>query len=324
MMSSILRLPGQAVEPRTISLAAVLILLGAAFHVLTPFFFTAANLSNLFLSISVLGIMAAMSTLSIIGRSIDLSVGSIAALVGVVVALLIEKHGVSAPAAMALGLVVGGICGAVNGALAAFIGINPIIVTIGTLSLFRGLAFILTDGQTTLIQDEGMLFLGDGRVLGVPVSVLILAVAFLCCHVTAVHTVAGRAIFAAGANPRAARLAGLPVIAIRFWLFVASGMAAAISGVLLACQSGTAIPSAATTYEILVVTAVLLGGTSLAGGDGALSRTAIGLLIIGTLNNGMALLAVPTFYQMCANGLLLLLAVTVDQVRGRRLGVVEE
>ena len=134
MMSSILRLPGQVVEPRTISLAAVLILLGAAFHVLTPFFFTAANLSNLFLSISVLGIMAAMSTLSIIGRCIDLSVGSIAALVGVVVALLIEKHGVSAPAAMALGLVVGGICGAVNGALAAFIGINPIIVTIGTLS----------------------------------------------------------------------------------------------------------------------------------------------------------------------------------------------
>ncbi len=312
------------VDHRAASLTGLLILLCAAFYGLSPYFLTAINISNILLSVSVLGVMAAVSTIVIVGRGLDLSVGSIAALVGVTTALLTEQHHWGWGAAVLAGLGVGATCGAVNGALISILNINSIIATIGTLSLFRGVAFILTDGQTTLIENDALLFIGTGRILGVASSVWGVALCFVLCHLFATRTVGGRAVFAVGASPRAALLSGLPVKAIRFRIFVASGMSAAVSGLFLAGQSGTAIPSAASGYEVLVATAVLLGGTSLAGGEGSVLRTALGLLIIGVLNNGMALLAVPSFYQICANGLLLLLAVAIDQIRGKRLNDVEE
>jgi ribose/xylose/arabinose/galactoside ABC-type transport system permease subunit len=168
------------------------------------------------------------------------------------------------------------------------------------------------------VQSEALLFLGSGRILGIPFSVWLLAAVIALTHFVATRTIAGRAVFAIGANPHAALVAGLSVPAIRFWLMVASGVSAGLATLLLIGQSGAATPSAAIGYELLVITAILLGGTSLAGGRGSVLRTALGVMIIGVLNNGMVLMSVPTFYQISAHGLLMLAAVTLDRMRSSR------
>lgn len=302
---------------RDFVLAAVLIALFIFFSVFSPFFFSLENISNLLLSVSVIGTMAAVGTLVIVGRGIDLSLGSICALAGMVTALLIENYHWPWSAGIAAGLLAGAACGAVNGATVAWMGINPIITTIGTLSIFRGFAFVLCDGQPVLVQSDALLYFGAGRLLGLPLSVWLLGLIFLITNFAANSTRIGRSIFAIGASPRAALVAGLNVAGLRFLLFVVSGVSAALAGILMIGQSGSATPSAASGYELWVITAILLGGTSLSGGQGSVFRTALGVLIIGVLNNGMVLLSVPTFYQTIANGSLLLMAVIVDQMQKR-------
>jgi ribose/xylose/arabinose/galactoside ABC-type transport system permease subunit len=303
---------------RDFALSAVLIALFVLFSISSPYFFSLENISNLLLSVSVIGTMAAVGTLVVVGRGIDLSLGSICALAGMVTALLIENYHWPWSAGIAGGLAAGAVCGAVNGATVAWIGINPIITTIGTLSIFRGFAFVLSDGQPILIQSDALLYFGAGRLMGLPLSVWLLAVIFVTMNFVAYSTRVGRSIYAIGASPRAALVAGLNVIGLRFLLFVVSGISAALAGILMIGQAGSATPSAATGYELWVITAILLGGTSLSGGQGSVVRTALGVLIIGVLNNGMVLLSVPTFYQIIANGLLLLMAVIVDQLQKKR------
>jgi ribose/xylose/arabinose/galactoside ABC-type transport system permease subunit len=303
---------------RDLALFAVLVALLVFFSTLSPYFFTLENISNLLLSVSVIGTMAAVGTLVIVGRGLDLSLGSICALAGMVTALLVEDKQWAWPAGIAAGLLAGGVCGAINGTIVAWLRINPIITTIGTLSVFRGFAFVLRDGQPVLIQSDALLHFGAGRLFGLPLSVWLLALIFVVTNFVARYTRIGRSIYAIGASPRAAMVAGLNVRWLRFWLFVASGTSAALAGILMIGQAGTATPSAAIGYELWVITAILLGGTSLAGGEGSVARTALGVLIIGVLNNGMVLLSVPTFYQIIGNGALLLMAVIVDQLQKGR------
>ena len=300
---------------RNLSLVGVLSILMLFFAWRSPYFLTIGNLSNLLLSVSVIGAMAAVSTLLIVGRGIDLSAGSICALAGMVAALAIEDFGLHWSAGLLLGLITGALCGAFNGVFVSMLGISPIITTIGTLSVFRGLAYVTNDGQPVLVQSDALLYFGAGRVLGLPFSVWLLAVLFLVCGFVALRTKVGRGVFAVGASPRAALIAGLNVARYRFVLFVASGVSAAVAGVMMVGQAGIATPSAGIGYELWIITAVLLGGTSLNGGSGSVGRTAMGVLIIGVLNNGMILLSVPTFYQIIANGALLLIAVVLDQLR---------
>jgi ribose/xylose/arabinose/galactoside ABC-type transport system permease subunit len=300
---------------QSLGLIVFLTALVLAFSLASPHFLGVRNLTNVLLSVSVIGTMAAVGTLVLVGGSLDLSVASIAALAGVISAYLVDELGVAPAAAILVGLAVGTACGAMNGAIVTRLKINAIITTIATLAIFRGAAFVVTDGQIVTVHDELTLFLGAGRWLGVPVAVWLMAGIFVAAHVVAFHTAAGRALYAVGASPRASQLSGLRLGRIRFWILVASGLAAGLAGILLAGQSGTAVPGAAPGYELLVVTAVLLGGTSLHGGEGRVSGTLLGVLIIGVLNNGMTLLSVKTFYQMIANGLLLLVAVTFDQYR---------
>lgn len=303
------------VDLQSFGLLAFLALMVAALSFVSPYFLTLGNIINILLSVSVIGTMAAASTLVMVSRNLDLSVASIAALSGVLTAQSLGGWGFPAPLAILFGIGVGALCGAVNGFLINVCRINSIITTIGTLSVFRGVAFVITNGSTALVDDETLIFLGSGRVLGIPVSVWLMLLIYLAVHVLTTRMRVGRALYAIGANPRASLLAGLRLERYRFWVFVASGISAGLAGVLLNGQSGTAMPGAAVAYELLVVTAILLGGTSLHGGEGRASGTLLGVLIIGTLNNGMTLLSVPSFYQTVANGMLLLLAVGIDQYR---------
>lgn len=323
-MNASMQAIARRLDLRNLGLVAFVALLAVSFSLASPHFLTFGNITNMLLTVSVIGVMAAVSTLVIVGRELDLSIGSVAALVGVVVAILVESKGWSWPAGLAAGVAVGVLTGAFNGFMVGSLKVNAIITTIGTLALFRGLAFIVTDGQTEMVQNQSLLAFGSGRILGVPYSVWILIAVFAAAHFLAERTTVGRSIFAIGASPRAALLAGLNVNRIRFCMFVASGVSAALAGVLLIGQSGAAVPSGATGYELQVITAVLLGGTSLAGGEGSVLRTALGVLVIGILNNGMVLLSVPSFYQIAANGVLLLVAVGIDQLRIRRGSFNEE
>lgn len=302
-------------DAQSLGLLVFLVVLSICFSFMSPVFFSVQNLLNVLLSVSIIGVMAAVSTLVVVGRGLDLSVGSVAALSGVVAGMAVETAGYPWWIGVIAGITAGTAAGVFNGIVVTVLNINPIITTIGTLSLFRGVAFIITDGHTIAVNDEVLLFIGSGRVLGIPVAIFLLVLVFLLCHIVAEKTKIGRSLYAIGASPRASLLSGLNLRQIRFWAFAASGASAGVAGLLLVGQSGTAVPSAATAYELLVVTAVLLGGTSLAGGEGRTVGTLLGVLIIGTLNNGMTLLAVPSFYQIAANGLLLLVAVWLDQLR---------
>lgn len=323
-MNASMQAIARQLDLRNLGLVAFAALLAVSFSLASPHFLTFGNITNMLLTVSVIGVMAAVSTLLVVGRELDLSIGSVAALVGVVVAILVESKGWSWPAGLAAGVAVGVLTGAFNGFMVGSLKVNAIITTIGTLALFRGLAFIVTDGQTEMVQNQSLLAFGSGRILGVPYSVWILIAVFAAADFLAERTTVGRSIFAIGASPRAALLAGLNVNRMRFCMFVASGVSAALAGVLLIGQSGAAVPSGATGYELQVITAVLLGGTSLAGGEGSVLRTALGVLVIGILNNGMVLLSVPSFYQIAANGVLLLVAVGIDQLRIRRGSFNEE
>ncbi len=284
------------------------------FTLTSPYFLSMGNLINVMLSMSVIGVMAAVSTLVLIGRGLDLSLGSVVALVGVVTATALE-NGYHWGAATAIGLTVGALCGWVNGLLIVCLGINSIIVTIGTLSVYRGIAYAVAEGRSLFVSDETISMIGAGRFGLIPAAVILMLLVFAFCHVVATHTRIGRTLYAVGANPRASRLSGISIRSYRLWIFVVSGVSAAVAGILLIGQAATAVPAAAIGYELLVITAVLLGGASLHGGEGRISGTLLGVLIIGVLNNGMALLGVNSYYQTIAHGALLLLAVTIDQLR---------
>ncbi|WP_341996710.1 ABC transporter permease [Microbacterium sp. LWH7-1.2] len=297
------------------ALLLVLLLLIVAFSLASPYFFSARNLSNVLLSASIIGTMSAVATLVVVSGALDLSIGSIVALTSVSAALL--TYDLQWPPGLAIlaALVIGALAGALNGVLVTVLRINPIIATIGTLSVFRGLAFVFSNGRDIPVLDPISDYLGFERILGIPVSVLIMIAVFIVTWWVAKYTPWGRNVYAVGANPRAARLAGVGVGGIRMGVLVASGLVAAIAGILLNGQAGSATPSAGVGYELQVLTAVLLGGASLTGGEGRVTRTFIGVLIISVINNGMTLLSVPSYYQTIANGALLLVAVAIDQFR---------
>jgi len=278
-----------------------------------PYFLTVENFRNILIAVSTIGIISVAMTMVIVCAGIDLSVGSVVALSGVAVAQLSHDGPIwlAVLAAMGVGLVVGGI----NGFSVTRLKINPLITTLGTLSIARGLAFVFSGGLTQSITDERFGFLGRGFLLGVPFPVLVMAVMFLAAAWIMRNTVFGRSIYAVGGNPQASRLAGIPVQRVTMAVFVACGLCAALGGVFQASQLGAGAPQAASGIELSVIAAVILGGTSLTGGKGTIWGTLLGVMILGTLNNGLTLMRLSSYYQEVARGAVLLLAVGLDQLR---------
>jgi putative xylitol transport system permease protein len=279
-------------------------------------FLSARNGVLVLLQISVNAVLAAGMTLVILSAGIDLSVGSVIALAGVIGADL-AASGAPAPLAAAAGIGAGALVGLVNGAAVVWLRVAPFIATLATMTAVRGAAYIYTDGVSIGGLPPSFTAWGDGRIGPLPVPVLVAAAVVAATALLLRRTVFGRRVQAVGANEEAARLAGVRVGRIKIGVYVLMGALAALGGLLLAARLGAGDPKAGQLYELTAIAAVVVGGTSLAGGRGGIGGTVLGALILGVLDNGLVLLDVSAFYQMVVKGLVILAAVAVDR-GGRR------
>jgi ribose/xylose/arabinose/galactoside ABC-type transport system permease subunit len=297
------------------------LLLCVALAVLTPTFLTSGNLLNVGRQVSIVAILAAGQTFVILTAGIDLSVGSVLALAGAVAAGVSASFGWG-PGIVA-GLLVGGGAGLLNGLAITLLLVPDFVATLAMLSIARGATLIYTNGQPISVADGAMRFLGAGTIGPIPVPIVVTLVVFAVAIVVLRSMTFGRYVYATGGNRRAAAFSGIDTNRVRVLVYVASGLLAGIAGVVLTGRLATADPQAGVGYELDAIAAVVLGGTSLFGGEGSVARTLLGALILGVLSNGMNLLDVSPFYQEVVKGVVIVIAVALgnlEQLRHRTLG----
>jgi ribose transport system permease protein len=297
-------------------LLAFYIVLLVVFSILSPFFMTLRNMLAISSNVAFIGLMAAAGTPLIIAGGLDLSVAALAGLTGVLIAVM-NAAGIPIWIAVLIAVGVAAAVGFVNGLLATGLKLNPLIVTLGTMSIVSGAALILTGGLTKPLIVDGFNWIGAGRLFGVPVPAILMVATYIILAIVLGSTRFGRYIYASGGNAEASRLLGLPVQEVQIGLYVVSAVSGAVAGTMLAAMLGAAAPNAAAPHLLTVIAAIILGGTSLQGGRGSVWGTLVAVLILGTLNNGLTLLDVTSFWQEVTRGVVLLLAVGVDQVRLR-------
>lgn len=303
-----------------------LVLLCVVLTFANEYFLTTRNIVNVLRQTSINGILAIGMTFVILTRGIDLSVGSVVALAGVTSAAFATTSSIAAfaggpyPAVVALliGLLVGGATGAVSGVFVARYNVPAFVATLGMLSAARGLTLLFSDGRPIPALTDSYRWIGTGDVLGIPIPVVIFAAVFLISWYVLDYTRFGRRVYAAGGNPHAAKVSGINVTRIRLSVYVISGVLAGLAGMILAARTGSALPQAGVAYELDAIAAVVIGGTSLAGGVGHVAGTLIGALLIGVVNNGLDLMGVESYYQQVIKGVLIVAAVLLDQTRNKR------
>jgi ribose transport system permease protein len=307
---------------QNLSLLIILAVVVAIFQVAYPSFLALENIKNILITVSVIGIIAVPMTGLMIGGGVDLSVGALMGLSASFCAMLMSR-GVAIVPSVLLTIVVGMTVGLVNGLIVTKIKVNAFIETIGMLSILNGIALVMTSrkGQTATfsgsigIDDKVFGFLGLGSVATVPIQVIILVIFFAAGYVLLNHTQFGRRVYAAGAAERVALLSGIRVDRVRIVLFVFTSFAAACGGIIMASQFLAGHPRIGTGYELLVITAVILGGTAFTGGSGTIQGVLIAILIIGSFRYGMDVVGLGDYYKQMANGAILLVAVGLDQLR---------
>lgn len=297
---------------RQVGILIALLIILAIFAVLSPVFMTPSNLMNILLQSSITGIIGVGMTLVIILGGIDLSVGSLVALVAVVVATQMV-NGMPVPVAILLGLGIGIAAGIFNGAMIARIGLQPFIVTLGTMSLFRGAALVYTDGNPIFKIPAEFRQIFAGEYFGVPAPILymfgVAIVAFLLLN----YTRLGIYIKSIGGSEEASRMSGVNVQRYKIVTYTICSLFAALAALVLLGRLGAAEPIAGSGYELDAIAAAAVGGTSMSGGKGNIPGTILGALILGSLRNGLTLMNVQAFYQLLATGAIILIAVTVDR-----------
>ena len=288
-----------------------LIFLCLVLWILTPYFLTLSNLMNILEQSSINAIVAVGMTFVIITAGIDLSVGSILAFSGVVMASLLQG-GVPIVLALLAGLAVGTVCGLLNGFLVSIGKLPPFIVTLGMMSVARGAALVYTDGRPISTFEPAFRYLATGKIFFLPMPLLIMLLVYLITHLILTRTKFGLYTYAMGGNEEATHLSGVNVRFHKTMVYALSGLTSAIAAVLLTARLNSAQPIAGMMYELDAIAATVIGGTSLMGGEGTLTGTFIGALIMGVLRNGLNLLGVSSFLQQIIIGLVIIIAVLFD------------
>jgi ribose transport system permease protein len=290
-------------------------LLCIVLSILSDSFLTVNNWMNVLRQVSINALIAFGMTFVILTGGIDLSVGSVLALSSAITAGMMAS-GVNGFTAIIIGLLAGFLMGILNGIVITKGRVAPFIATLATMTMFRGLTLVYTDGRPiTGFASDDILFqmMGRGYFLGIPVPVVFMIVVYVALYFVLKKTTFGRHTYAIGGNEEASRLSGIRVDRLKIWIYSLTGGLSALAGIILTSRLNSAQPTAGTAYELDAIAAVVLGGTSLSGGRGWIFGTLVGALIIGVLNNGLNLLNVSSFYQQVIKGLVILLAVLLDR-----------
>jgi erythritol transport system permease protein len=308
-----------------------LIVIIVVFSVLSPNYFSVANFLTMANHVAIYGLLSIGMLLVILNGGIDLSVGSVLALCGVVAGALLQ--GVELPlfgvilyppvwAVVVITCALGAFVGAVNGVLIAYLKVPAFVATLGTLYVARGVALLMTNGLTynnlsgrPELGNTGFDWLGFNRIAGVPIGVIVLAVVAVACHLVLTRTAFGRWLYASGGNERAAELSGVPTKGVKIAVYVLSGVCAAIAGLVLSSQLTSAGPTAGTTYELTAIAAVVIGGAALTGGRGTVGGTMLGAFVIGFLSDGLVIVGVSAYWQTVFTGAVIVLAVLLNSIQ---------
>jgi ribose transport system permease protein len=296
-----------------LGLALIVIVLS----IISDDFLTVSNIFNVLRQISINALIAFGMTFVILTGGIDLSVGSILALSSAITAGMMAG-GMDTTPAVLIGLLAGLAMGAVNGLIIAKGKVAPFIATLATMTVFRGLTLVYTEGKPITGLNPDFALLGKGFFLEIPMPVVWMLISFAVLYFILRHTTFGRHVYALGSNEEATRLSGISTTRVKVWVYTISGLLAALSGIILASRLNSAQPTAGTAYELDAIAAVVLGGTSLAGGRGWIVGTLIGAMIIGVLDNGLNLLNVSSFYQSVVKGAVILVAVLLDRSKSHK------
>lgn len=293
-----------------------LLIFSAIISLLSPRFLTSSNLLNVFRQTSINAIIAAGMTFVILTAGIDLSVGSILGFTGAIGASLL-MGGMNVYLAMLIAITVGAFAGMVNGIIITKGKVQPFIATLATMIFLRGATLVFTNGKPVAVsasEVSGVFrWIGTGKLLGIPIPIVLMIIVFIICYYVLNHTQFGRHIYAVGGNEEASLLSGVNTHKVKIWAYTISGILAAVAGIIVTSRLSSAQPTAGDGYELDAIAAVVLGGTSLIGGQGTIVGTIIGALIIGILNNALNLMDVQSYYQSIAKAVVILIAVLLDR-----------
>lgn len=290
----------------------ILVLISIVSSILAPGFFTTSNILNVIRQVSVSAILACGMTFVILTGGIDLSVGAILGFSGALSAYVLDKTG-SVALALLTGLGVGIVCGMLNAFFITFYDLPPFIVTLATMTLLFGCTLLLTEGAPIPVRSDSYKFIGKGELLGIPLPIIILLVIYIIAFFVLSYTKFGRNVYALGGNKEAARLSGINVKLNEASVYALTGLLCGIAGIVLTARLGAAGPQAGKGYELDAIAAVILGGTSLSGGQGYVLPTIVGALILGILSNILTLMDVNPFVSGIVKGIVILVAIVVDK-----------
>ncbi|WP_128544560.1 ABC transporter permease [Larkinella soli] len=295
-------------------IALAFLLVCIVLSIITPRFLTLSNLTIVVTQVSINALLAFGVTFVIISGGIDLSIGSIVAVTGVVAATFAHPDDYPVVVPVTMGLLTGVLLGAFNGFVITRSKVPPFIVTLGTMTIGRGLALILSKGRPVSNLSDEFNFIGGGQVLGIPTPILILILMFVFCSVVLRKTVPGRYMYAVGGNEQAARASGIGLSRVKMMVYMLSGGLAALAGILLTSRITTGQPNAGVGFELDAIAAAIIGGTSTSGGTGSMTGTLIGALLIGVISNGLDLMNVTSYYQEVVMGIIIIGAVVLDSL----------
>lgn len=305
-----------AVRQKLLAFAS-LVLLIVFFSVASPNFLEVDNLVAILQATAVNGVLAVACTYVIITSGIDLSVGTLMTFCAVMAGVVLTKWGMPLPLGILAALFFGALSGSVSGFVITKMKVPPFIATLGMMTIARGLAYIYSNGRPVSTLTPEFLFIGGGALIGIPFPIIIFGIVILVTHLMLNNTRIGRQVYAIGGNETAARVSGVNVGRTKILIYTFSGLLAGLGGVVLTARVQSATPALGIGYELDAIAAAVIGGTSFAGGIGTVWGTVVGALIIGVMNNGLDLLNVSPFYQQVVKGVIIIVAIIIDERKNR-------
>ena len=302
-------------KARSFLLVGFIAILWCVLTILSPHFIRISNILLLLQQSSIVMIAGIGMTFAILTSGIDLSIGSVAALSSVMVGIAITKWEVPVLLALLIGMLTGTLFGMLNGILISYFRLQPMICTLGIMSIARGLTYILTSGRSVFVTDSLLIKIGNGRIFGIPIITIIALLMFAAGYIILNYTFLGRCVYCLGGNEEATRLSGIDTRKMKTITYSICGFCAAIVGVLYVCTLGASEPTVGQGLELNATAVTAIGGTSLLGGVGSLVGTVFGAVLIGTINNGLSILNIVSYYQQLLLGVVIILAVLLEQLK---------